>query len=39
MNFADEHGLQLLRKPFRTAELIQAVDNAIASGQFGQREA
>lgn len=39
MQFADEHGLQLLRKPFRTAELIEAVEAALASEQFGQREA
>jgi two-component system, OmpR family, response regulator len=39
MKFAEEHGQQLLRKPFRMAELIQAVEDAIASGQFGQRDA
>ena len=39
MKFAADHGLQLLRKPFRRAELIQAVEEAIASGLFGQRDA
>jgi two-component system OmpR family response regulator len=39
MKFAEENGLQLLRKPFRMAELIQAVEDALASGQFGQRDA
>jgi hypothetical protein len=31
------NGLQLLRKPFRIAEPIQAVEDAIASGESGQR--
>jgi two-component system nitrogen regulation response regulator NtrX len=39
MKFADDHGLQLLRKPFHVAELMRAVEDAIASGQFGQRDA
>ena len=39
MTFADEHGLQLLHKPFRMAELLQAIEDAIASGEFGQRDA
>ena len=39
MQFADEHGLQLLRKPFHMAELIEAVEAALASDQFGQRDA
>jgi DNA-binding NtrC family response regulator len=38
MKFADDHGLQLLREPFRLAELLQAVEDAIASGQFSQRD-
>jgi hypothetical protein len=38
MKFADDHGLQLLRRPFRLAELLQAVEDAIASGQFGWRD-
>lgn len=36
--FAKDNGLQLLRKPFRTIELIQAIEDAAASGQFGQRD-
>jgi DNA-binding response OmpR family regulator len=39
MKFAEDNGLQLLRKPFRMAELIEAIDAALASGQFGQRDA
>lgn len=39
IRFAEENGLQLLRKPFRMAQLIHAVEDAIASGQFGQRDA
>jgi DNA-binding response OmpR family regulator len=39
MAFAEDNGLQLLRKPFRMAELIEAVEAALASGQFGQRGA
>lgn len=39
IKFAEDNGLQLLRKPFRIAELIQAVEDAIGSGQFGQRDA
>ena len=39
MKFAADHGLQLLHKPFRAGELIEAIENAIASGQFGQRDA
>jgi DNA-binding NtrC family response regulator len=38
MNFAADHGLQLLHKPFRAAQLIQAIESAIASGQYGQRD-
>jgi len=38
MQFADENGVQLLQKPFRTADLLNAIDLAIASGQFGQRD-
>ena len=38
MQFADENGLQLLHKPFRIADLLSAIDAAIASGEFGQRE-
>jgi two-component system OmpR family response regulator len=39
MAFAADHGLQLLHKPFRAAELIQAIESAVTSGQFGQRDA
>jgi DNA-binding NtrC family response regulator len=39
MKFAEDHALQLLRKPFHVAELMRAVEDAIASGQFGQRDA
>jgi DNA-binding response OmpR family regulator len=39
MMFADEHGLQLLRKPFRKPGLLAAIHEAIDSGEFGQREA
>jgi two-component system OmpR family response regulator len=38
MKFAADNGLQLLRKPFHMAEFIEAVETAIASGQFGQRD-
>jgi two-component system OmpR family response regulator len=38
MKFAVDNGLQLLRKPFHMAEFIEAVETAIASGQFGQRD-
>lgn len=39
IKFAEDNGLQLLRKPFRIPQLIQAVEDAIASGEFGQRDA
>lgn len=39
MEFAAQHGLQLLEKPFRTPELLGAIDAALRSGEFGQREA
>jgi DNA-binding NtrC family response regulator len=39
ISFAAEHGLQLLRKPFRAEELYTALDKAISSGEFGQRSA
>ena len=39
ISFAAEHGLQLLRKPFRAEELCTALDKAISSGEFGQRSA
>jgi DNA-binding NtrC family response regulator len=37
MTFAEENGLQLLRKPFHAQELYDAVNMAIARGDFGQR--
>lgn len=37
MTFAADHELQLLPKPFHAAELIQAIESAFASGEFGQR--
>jgi DNA-binding NtrC family response regulator len=39
MKFAEDHGLQLLHKPFGIVELVQAVEDAIGSGEFGQRDA
>jgi DNA-binding NtrC family response regulator len=36
MTFAEENGLQLLRKPFHAQELYDAVNMAIASGDFGR---
>jgi DNA-binding response OmpR family regulator len=38
ISFAAEHGLQLLRKPFRAEELYTALDKAISSGEFGPAE-
>ena len=38
MQFADENGLQMLRKPFRSSELLAAIRQAIDSGEFGQRD-
>ena len=37
MKYAMDNGLQLLRKPFHLEELYNAVDTALASGEFGQR--
>ena len=39
MQFADENGLQLLAKPFRMSGLLNAIDEAMRSGYFGQRDA
>jgi DNA-binding NtrC family response regulator len=36
---AREHDLQLLGKPFRSSELVNALELALASGEFGQRDA
>jgi two-component system, OmpR family, phosphate regulon response regulator OmpR len=38
MAFASKHGLQLLLKPFRMAQLYDAIGQAMASGEFGQRD-
>jgi two-component system, OmpR family, response regulator len=37
MDRAEEYNLQLLRKPFHAKELFDAVNTALASGEFGQR--
>jgi two-component system OmpR family response regulator len=37
MERAKEYNLQLLRKPFHAQELYDAVNAALASGEFGQR--
>ena len=37
MERAEECSLQLLRKPFHAQELYDAVNAALASGEFGQR--
>lgn len=39
VEFAAENGLQLLPKPFRMQQLFEALDEAIGSGEFGQRGA
>jgi len=39
IEFAENNGLQLLRKPFHLQELHDAVAKAIASGTPGQRDA
>jgi hypothetical protein len=39
MKLADDHSLQLLWKPFGAAELMTAINEALGSGEFGQREA
>ena len=39
MQFADEHGLQLLSKPFRMPDLLRAINDAFGSGEYGQRDA
>jgi DNA-binding NtrC family response regulator len=38
MERAEEYNLQLLRKPFHAQELHEAVNTALASGEFGQRQ-
>ena len=39
MQFAAENALQLLPKPFHLPDLLNAVNAAISSGEFGQRGA
>ena len=39
MKFAEENHFQLLPKPFRIAELVDAIGAAVMSGEFGQRDA
>lgn len=39
MQFAIENHLQLLEKPFRVQELLDALNTAIESGEFGRRAA
>ena len=39
MEYAAENNLQLLRKPFHAQELYDAVNTALSSGEFGQRDA
>jgi DNA-binding NtrC family response regulator len=39
MEFAQENGLQLLSKPFKSDELDEAIKKAFGSGEFGQRDA
>jgi FixJ family two-component response regulator len=39
MEYAERNDLQLLRKPFHTQELYNAINTALASGEFGQRDA
>ena len=39
MEFADENGLQLLAKPFHFDDLIAALEKALSSRQFWQRDA
>jgi hypothetical protein len=37
LNYAEEKGLKLLQKPFRSQEFYGAVLKALAGGEFGQR--
>jgi len=37
MKYAEDNGLQLLRKPFRTQELCDAIETALGSGELGRR--
>jgi hypothetical protein len=38
MQFAIEHDLQLLEKPFQMQQFFDALEQAIGSGVFGQRD-
>jgi len=38
MKLAEEHGLQLLAKPFRSPDILAAIDEAMRSGEFGRRD-
>ena len=38
MKFAEENQFQLLPKPFRMADLVDAIGVAVISGEFGQRD-
>jgi DNA-binding NtrC family response regulator len=39
MQFAVDHGLQMLEKPFKAQQLIDALTKALGSGESGQRSA
>ncbi len=39
MEFADQNGFQFLAKPFHFVDLIAAIEKALSSKQFGQRDA
>jgi len=39
MKLAEEHGLQLLAKPFRSRDILAAIDEAVHSGEFGRHDA
>jgi len=39
MQFALDNGLQMLEKPFKAQQLIDALDKALGSGESGQRPA
>ena len=38
ISFAEENHIQLLPKPFRMADLVEAIGSAVISGEFGQRD-
>ena len=39
LKFSAENGIQLLEKPFRSADLLSAIETAMSSGEFRQHEA